>query len=931
MKRLFPVFLSFLFGSVLFSAEYPLVSNGKSNAVIQQMPRPGAPEFDAAVELQTYLRKITGVDFRRSCYPAVFTRTVENPGLLEILVVTLENGRRLVPPEMAAKLESAGDQAFYIRTAGPRIIIAGKKPIGALYGAYTFLEKYLNVRWFHPGPEGEVVPRKADVTLPEIDLFEEPDVRHRIISTWKDAAKPWSMEEVELWMRRNKMHHGAWFQYPDRSREDLARYEGGNALPSGGGHLTFEQAVPRRLFKTDPELFQFKNGKWVCEERSQRCLSNPRVKRMVADYVAEMARYGGRYSISYHDSTDGWCMCPGCIAMGTVNGKFSIPDLAHRFSSEIAGEVYRQVPDAELSVDMYSQFRSIPSDKTIHYDKRLGATYCPHQRCYVHPFAGKDSDCNKRFHEEFESWRKLYPKIGIFDYYCSARSPYAPFEYVFAEDAKFYKKVKLDTWIEDCTYADVHYLHSNWTFYYVASKLLWDADQDVEKLMDELCTMYYGKASAPMKRYQRFRRELWESAPGHALYGGPNRIGYCLSSPEAEKRLRASLAEARQLAGGDKILLKRIAIDEDNLNLHWKKAAEKVRAALSGQNYIPVAARAGEIRIDGRLDEDAWRKAPLVPGFLGENRTEPAEETRVKVLYDENNWYIGIEAMTEHAWSKLKADAKNPGDPVWTDDSVEIFIAPPGGDYFHWIVNSIGTMYQARMRDASFRSGAEVKTSAGKDRYSLEIRIPAEKLGARILPGQAWQMHFYRTMTNLQPPKNSAWASLDATQPHDQIAFRRVFPGTNVFTNGDFSESVPKNPNDKGVLSERFPKGWGGSGVAMVPGENKGNRVRIRNGYLLQWLNFGQKPGKQRFSGEIRLSGKAEIWLSGCSREPGNRKPFGHEIRRDVLKTAPQSAEFVRVPFTVEIGPFEQGYFYVAGEDVVVDYVSGTLSSVPEK
>ena len=117
----------------------------------------------------------------------------------------------------------------------------------------------------------------------------------------------------------------------------------------------------------------------------------------------------------------------------------------------------------------------------------------------------------------------------------------------------------------------------------------------------------------------------------------------------------------------------------------------------------------------------------------------------------------------------------------------------------------------------------------------------------------------------------------------------------------------------------------------MIPGENKGNRVRIRNGYLLQWLNFGQKPGKQRFSGEIRLSGKAEIWLSGCSREPGNRKPFGHEIRRDVLKTAPQSAEFVRVPFTVEIGPFEQGYFYVAGEDVVVDYVSGTLSPVPEK
>ena len=63
MKHLFSAF-AFLFGFVLLSAEYPLVSNGKSNAVIQQMPRPGASEFDAALELQTYLRKITGVDFR---------------------------------------------------------------------------------------------------------------------------------------------------------------------------------------------------------------------------------------------------------------------------------------------------------------------------------------------------------------------------------------------------------------------------------------------------------------------------------------------------------------------------------------------------------------------------------------------------------------------------------------------------------------------------------------------------------------------------------------------------------------------------------------------------------------------------------------------------------------------------------------------------
>ena len=53
----------------------------------------------------------------------------------------------------------------------------------------------------------------------------------------------------------------------------------------------------------------------------------------------------------------------------------------------------------------------------------------------------------------------------------------------------------------------------------------------------------------------------------------------------------------------------------------------------------------GVISIDGRLDEPAWREAPVVADFIqwepspGEPATEPTE---VRFLYGSQNLYIGV-------------------------------------------------------------------------------------------------------------------------------------------------------------------------------------------------------------------------------------------------------------------------------------------------
>ena len=855
--------------------DYPLVTNGKTDARIQMNPRPTAPEFRAAKEIQNYIKKISGAHMDRATYPAVHLRVSgSNPDFIEILLVTLENGTYLMPPEMRESLsKTVSNEAFYIKTAGNRIIIAGKTPIAVLYGAYTFIEKHLGVRWFHPGADGEYCPWSPTIRLGKINDFEEPSVNGRSLNCWTKSVRPWTMDEVREWEMKNKIQFGSFHQYSNKTREELDEFECGNKSISGGGHLTFEVSVPQRLFASHPEYFPMNSGKRVCQERSQRCLANRDVQRMVADYVVEMAAYGAEFSISYHDSSfECWCQCPECLKMGSYAGKFTVSNLAHRFCSLIADEVLKRNPQAKLSIDMYNVFRDVPTDPSIHYDRRVAGRYCPHQRCYVHRLDDAKSECNVKFFRELTAWQKMCPKTGIFDYYCCSQSPYTPMEYILADDIKLYKKIGLNHWIEDSSNGEVPYLSSNWRFYYVAAKMLWDASIDVDRLMLDADERYYGVAQEPMKTYHSLRRELWEGAPGHAGYSGPVRVAYCLTVPRAEERLNNLLNEAEKLAANDAVLKRRIGADRERLKLFWVTAAEKLKKQMSGQNDIPVRALTGKINIDGSLDEEDWRKAQLVTGFLTfeeKNKPkEPIEETRVKVLWDENNWYLGIEGMTEHAWSPLKADVKARDGEVHKDDSVEILLMPPDSDYCHLIINSAGVFYDAKLWDKSFDSKAEIKTRVLKDRYIIEARVPAEPMGTKIRSGQVWKMLFCRTCKNLQPPKSAEGSSLDGTP----AARRGGVPSRGRREDRDHQRQFPGNRHrreDRQKVSEGMGRGRL-SRAGRGKEQQQRNPTDRRHLHLLLdvFSNLGARQRDQRRGHGI---GKREAHCIGVHLHPTSR------------------------------------------------------------
>ncbi|NLF92696.1 MAG: hypothetical protein GX564_02315, partial [Oligosphaeraceae bacterium] len=92
---------------------------------------------------------------------------------------------------------------FFLKTQGRNLFIAGNDDPeadieqainrggawshrfdrGTLFGVYDFLERFAGARFYFPGL-GTVLPRTAEIRLPECDIFERPDFGERKVSVF---------------------------------------------------------------------------------------------------------------------------------------------------------------------------------------------------------------------------------------------------------------------------------------------------------------------------------------------------------------------------------------------------------------------------------------------------------------------------------------------------------------------------------------------------------------------------------------------------------------------------------------------------------------------------------------------------------------------------------------------------------------------------
>lgn len=167
-------------------------------------------------------------------------------------------------------------------------------------------------------------------------------------------------------------------------------------------------------------------------------------------------------------------------------------------------------------------------------------------------------------------------------------------------------------------------------------------------------------------------------------------------------------------------------------------------AVLSGQ----VVPRQGNIVLDGKLDETAWKKAnPRSDFSLLKSRNKankrPAR-TEFRLLSDNQYLYVGIRC-TEPNMAQIVTKAEEGSENIWGDDSVEIFLAPGGTKekFYQFVVTAGNIRWRQYYEEAGnitpeqFGAIFDSKIFRGKNFWSAEMRIPW--LAFYQTPGRDWK------------------------------------------------------------------------------------------------------------------------------------------------------------------------------------------------
>ncbi len=175
---------------------------------------------------------------------------------------------------------------------------------------------------------------------------------------------------------------------------------------------------------------------------------------------------------------------------------------------------------------------------------------------------------------------------------------------------------------------------------------------------------------------------------------------------------------------------------------------------------------ASALRVDGLLDETAWRDAPMVSGFRQREpfEGEPATEiTEVRVLFDDATLYVGVlardrtpdEVIARILQRDKLMEVGFQAMPGFTSDDAVVIVLDPFHDHRNAVVfgtNPNGAEFDALITDegrefnVDWRGVWEVGARRTPEGWSAEFAIPFRSLRFPEVSDEPWGFNVYRTI-----------------------------------------------------------------------------------------------------------------------------------------------------------------------------------------
>ena len=188
------------------------------------------------------------------------------------------------------------------------------------------------------------------------------------------------------------------------------------------------------------------------------------------------------------------------------------------------------------------------------------------------------------------------------------------------------------------------------------------------------------------------------------------------------------------------------------------------------------------IKIDGKLDDPAWKKADWTTDFVdieGAAKPQPRFRTRVKMLWDDQYLYIAAELQEPD----VKATLTQHDSVIFHDNDFEVFIKPlPDTEsYYEFEMNALNTGWDLFLDKPYNKHGkadnswdipglktavaiqGTLNNSSDKDHgWTLEIAYPLQAFQSRQqVPqpqaGTIWRINFSRVEWKAGQPREDNW------------------------------------------------------------------------------------------------------------------------------------------------------------------------------
>ena len=510
-----PAYILFLVLAGLLAApasSLDLVRNGAAVSTILLPQDPAADEILAARELTDHLQQMSGATL-----PTAYGQAPSG-------TVVIRVGLALIPGA-EERIRAHGDDpsAFLVDVDAKGVSLAGLTPEGTLFAAYALLKR-LGIRWYMPGELGTVVPQRQDVSLPAGSDVVSPSFAHRHLQ---------AVSRDLPWYRRMRL--------------------GGDYFPGAHGI----PLLPPADFATEPELFALVDGE---RTEHQLCLSHPEVLRRanaaVNAYFDENpdAPWVG---LGPNDGR-GFCQDDNCRALD--GGKWdpfaaaeSMTDRHIWFFNQVLAGLDKRFADKRIAFYAYATYKLPPVRWTP--DARIVPALAPITLCRIHGMNNPVCPERSFYRELMQGWGEAVPEVFERGYYFNLADPGLPFSKVHAVRDEIPAALALGVagWRVECM--------PSWAVHtptlYVAAQLMWDADVEVDGLLEEFYTGFFGPAADPMGAYLDGVDDAFASGDCHT--GGSHCLRV-LFPPERLARDAERLERAVSQAQGQQPYAERVRV-----------------------------------------------------------------------------------------------------------------------------------------------------------------------------------------------------------------------------------------------------------------------------------------------------------------------------------------------------------------------------------